>query len=61
MKRPTSARIAHVEAARPPEPLAVTVESAAACTPRGMRALERLLEIGLAVDAEAKREGRSGS
>ena len=60
MKRPTLARIAHVEAARP-RPLTVTVVGAVQAAPRGLRALARLLEIGMAVDAAAAKGERSGS
>lgn len=60
-RRTPADRIAHVEAARPGPPLTVTVVGAVQASPRGLRALARLLEIGMAVDAAGAKGERSGS
>lgn len=59
-RRTPADRIAHVEAARP-GPLTVTVVGAVQASPRGLRAIARLLEIGMAVDAACAKGERSGS
>ena len=56
------ARVVGVESRRPVEPFIVSVQGCAGAMPeRATSALERLLAIGMAVDAASRAGGRSGA